>query len=70
MITTVSKKHRYNQIISPKMVKGICLGLITEYAVENGKAGIFIRQPTSRACKAHSMVWEKEGLSINFLRLP
>lgn len=70
MIIHVSKKHRYNQIISPEMVKGICQGLITEYAVENGKADIFIRQPTSKACRAHSMVWEKEGLSINFLGLP
>lgn len=70
MIIKVSKKHRYNQIISAKMVKGFCQGLITEYAVENGKADIFIRQTTSKACKAHSMVWEKERLSINFLGLP
>lgn len=44
MIITVFKKHRYNQIISPKMVKGVCRRLITEYAVENGKADIFINQ--------------------------
>ena len=62
MIIHVSKKHRYIQMISPEMVKGVCRGLITEYAVENGKADIFIRQPTSKACRAHSMVCEKEGL--------